>query len=215
MKGLKVHEDPEKRLRKEPLIASITPRNRTEKIFFDHYGTVTPIPEPTNHRKMSYRAACIFYIHQNMGIQDIARLCAIDATHLELVRREDKWDGFKQELMQLGKPSTLSTVVNHDISLVEEEQKRRMDSLPDLRTEEERTLAHLKMCQSGSAVYTRTLSALKSVRDLIADVTGLSSYLSEQSAARRAALSAFARADGLPEPPSAPKRTEGRIVETL
>lgn len=201
--------------RKNFSIASIEPRNKTEKIFRDTFGTVVPIPDKTMHRKHSFRVGAILYIHHNMETPTIAKLVGVSVDRLRGVSIEDDWDGYQQKLIQSAKPSKLSSIVNHDIELIEEEERRRMKKLPALRKEEDRLLDKLVKCEAGSSTYSRLLASLRSIREVIAETTGLNSFLSEQSSARRAALSQFAKNDGIPEAPptKSPIKRDGSILE--
>jgi len=186
------------------------PRNPTEALFYEKYGTVTPIPEGTQHRKSSVQVACILYIHQGMSLTEACRLAGITPKHGEKCRSEDKWDTFMQDLAQLAKPSNLSMIQQHDLTMLQNEQTRREKQLAELIAMEEECVAAAKSMPKGSHKQSIALGNVKKLREMIGEVTGLTNFLKEMSSARTAGLQSAARSD---KSPAAGKRAKGQVID--
>ena len=201
----------EKRYRKQVLQkGQQRPRNAAEVLYFEKYGTVTPLPEPTMRRKNAVQVACILYVHQGTALKEAARLACVDHKHIESLRKEDKWDEFQQELVQLVRPSNLSLVKSHDIDIVGAEQARRATSVGTLVAKEEKIIESLEIAEPGTTLERTLIGNLKSIRDMIGEITGYTAYQKEMSGARQAGLSAVARTQPNKE---APKKAKGEVID--
>lgn len=191
------------------------PRNPMEALFITKYGSPTPVPEPTKYRTQKTIAAAIYFIHYGKTIEEAARLSGLkEGSFIFKVRTEDKWEEFAQELMQLAKPSNLTTVPLHDLTILEDEMLRRKGTVEALREKERSCVLHLKKTQNGSKEQSAVLSDIKKIRELIDDALQLDSYHRELSAARTTLMQAAAKDIIQSQKPQAPRQIEkGQIVE--
>lgn len=169
------------------------PRNATEAMFLEKYGSITPIPRDTMSRKNTLIMAAMLYIHMGYNMTDAAKLVDIDRRWVVEVAKEDKWDEFVQELAQMARPSNLSMIKTHDLTVVETEHNRRAAELEDLVAVEKDLVKVLRTCKPGSNDETRALGNLKKARELTDEVSGLAKFNEEMSAARRAGLVAASK----------------------
>lgn len=175
-------------------IGTIQPRNHTEQVWLDRFGSVTPIPDLTMRRKPSYITAAILFIHFNQPLERIAKLTNCQNEYLKTVSMEDKWAEFAQQLSQITKPSNLSIALQHDYVAVEEELRRRKSSVAELRAKEQAIMDKLKSLPVGSLAESTALGNIKKIRDLIERALSVDDYLAELHAARKVVLTAQARA---------------------
>lgn len=187
-----------------------TPRNAGEAMYYERYGTVTPIPKLTMPRKASIQLCSILYIHQGVNLTEACRLTNTDHSYGEKVRVSDKWDEFMQELAQLTKPSNLTLIKALDYDVIKKEAERRSESLPVLRRKETGIINALDDTDPGSRSETILLANLKKIRDLISEATGLDDFKKETSAARQAALVAHAKIE---TGTSSETKSKGRILD--
>lgn len=190
----------------------MAPRNPGEQLYYDRYGTVTPIPKRTMERKNSIQVCAILYIHQGVPLKEACRLCSTEHKHTEKIRKNDKWDEFHQELAQLTKPSNLTLVKSHNFATVKEEQLRRERSLEDLRDREEEIVKSLKDVEAGSQKESTLINNLTKLRVLIGEVTGYTSFHKEMSAARQAGLTAAAK-EAPDSTGASAKKTKGNLID--
>lgn len=190
------------------------PRNELEALFQEKYGSPTPVPEATLNRTLKVIKACIYYIHYGIPIYECARLCNCQAERLEKTKANDKWEEFAQELMQLAKPSNLTTVPAHDLTILEEEMKRRMGTVTEFREKERQLVLALKTAEKGSMKESAILRNIKSLRDLIDTTLQLDKYHAELSAARKIIMQAAAIKVLKQQEEQAPRQLErGKVVD--
>ena len=196
--------------KKEFQLGQQLPRNAGEKLYYDKYGTVTPLPKETLVRKNSIQVCAILYIHQGLNMTEACRVTETSHQYGERIRKSDRWDEFQQELAQLTKPSNLTLVQSHDIGLVSDEHERRSQSLPTLIEKEAELVKALSEFPAGSQAESVALNNLVKVRTLIGEITGYNSFQKEMSAARQAGLTAAAR-----ETPdiASTKKTKGKLLD--
>lgn len=173
---------------------TIKPRNTIERIFYERFGTVTPIPEQTMRRKNCYIMAAISYIHHNKTLSEIVKIHNIESEDfLGRVANEDKWEKFRHQLAQLARPSALALFETLDIDRIEVERKRRLDSVDKLVAIEEQIIEALKKIPAGTKAMTEAVGCIEKIRKLNAGSMGLDYHDTEQHAARSTALIAAAK----------------------
>lgn len=159
----------------------------------DSFGSEIPIPESTKGRHVKYQEAARLYIHNRWSIQkiadvllsDIDNLKALDRLHT--VKRKDNWDEFMATIHAALKPSlwTQKEFEVTDQKAIREEHKRRMEAIPMLRDQEQKIMDSIDDTEPTSKLYISLLNALRRVRDLIDQATGVSEHRKEQSMARQ------------------------------
>jgi len=212
--GRKSREDllPNKKKKPENLLpASISPRNGTEAIFYQRFGTVTPVPEDTMRRKQNIISAAVLYIHHNKSMTEVAETFDQSLEYLKEVKEVDKWDKFKQQLQQISQPSALSLIEYHDIELINSERDRRLGTVETMLEEERRLMLGLKNMIPGSLQQATALANIEKIRKIVGSAIGLDFHTQEHSAARRTVLSKLAEKSI--DPSENANTTKGSILE--
>lgn len=204
--------------KKTPRIGTIAPRTETEKIWTEEFGSVTPLPDPTLRRKSNIITAAILHIHYNRPLTECARLTGVDHEYLLKIKKEDEWEQFVQNMMQVTRPSHLALIRHHDLTTIEAELERRKSTVNQLREKEEAIVRALPSMTPGSMAETSALGNIQKIRDLIDKCTGLKDYMAEQSNARRVAASAqirhaIERQMRQEAEQKAPQATRGAVVD--
>ena len=187
------------------------PRNATELMFLEKYGSITPVPQQTLSRKNTVVIACILYLHQGMKIDEICKMLSINLENTHIVKRQDGWDEFGQELVQLAKPSQLSMIKSHDIPLVQKEAARRAEDAAPLIKAETDLMKALEKADAGSANEARILGNIKKARELTDEVTGLARFNEEMSAARKSGLIGMSKS--VAKDAVSPTKAKGKIID--
>ena len=141
-------------------------------------------------RDARYHDAARLYCHQRVTvIAELARRCNLNPIRLGLVRRDDKWDEFVNNLAGKSMTSvfTRPPVIERSeeqVKLMKQEVADQVLLVEKLRTQRDRITAQLEGYTPGTKQYTGALQALAVVRREIEAMTGLDDAKAELSSFR-------------------------------